>query len=74
LEERKLEAMKKPPPLRDLTFFISVGLSNEGVNPYIMKCGREVTNVQLEAVFGKEATCLNYRYTDCRDIAMKEKV
>ena len=74
LVERKLAAMKKPPPLRDVAFFVSAGLSDSGINPHRMKCGREVSKAQLEALFGKEATRSNYRYTDCRDIRVREKV
>jgi hypothetical protein len=53
--------MKKPPPRRDLNYFVSVGLSDKEVNPHRMKCGREVLKSQLKAMFGKEAIGSNYR-------------
>jgi hypothetical protein len=74
LVERKLGAMKKPPPLRDLEYFVDAGLNDSGINPHRMKCGREVTKAQLEALFGKKAARSNYRYTNCRDIKVREKV
>jgi hypothetical protein len=52
---------------------VSVGLNDEGVNPQRMKCGREVSKSQLEVVFGKEATRLNYRYTDCRIVRIMDR-
>lgn len=72
--ERKLEAMKNLPSLRDLAFIVCILLSDVRVNPHKIKCGREVTKAQLEAVFGKEATRSNCRYTNCRDLRMSKKV
>lgn len=74
LFEKRAETMKRPPPKRDLDYFVSVGLSDEGLNPHRMKCGREVTKAQLEAVFGREATRSNYRYTDCRIVRVTDRV
>lgn len=65
--------MKKPPPKKDLDYFMSVGLNDKGVNPHKMKCGREVLKSQLEVVFGKEATRSNYRYTDCYIVRIMDK-
>ena len=66
--------MKRPLPKRDLDHFMSVGLSDKGVNPHRMKCGREVSKIQLEAMFGKEATRSNYRYTDCHIVRITDRV
>jgi hypothetical protein len=73
LFKKRVETMKRPPPKRDLDYFMSAGLSDGGVNPHRMKCGREVSKMQLEAVFRKEATRLNYRYTDCRIVRIMDR-
>ena len=65
--------MKRPPPKRDLVYFVTFRLSDKGVNPHRMKCGREVSKSQLEAVFGKEAACSNYKYTDCHTARIVER-
>ena len=72
--DKRVDSMKRPPPKRDLAYFIALGLSDDGLNPHRMKCGREVSKSQLEAVFGKEATRSNYRYTDCRTARIVERV
>lgn len=72
--ERKLESLKKPPPKRDVDFFVGAGLSDKGFNPHRLKCGREVSKAALEAVFGREAARSNYRYTDARDERIRERV
>jgi hypothetical protein len=49
LFDKRVDSMKRPPPKRDLAYFVAVGLCDEGANPHKMKCGREVSKSQFDS-------------------------
>jgi hypothetical protein len=48
-----MERYKKPPLERDFQYFLKVGLPSIGVNPHILKGGKDVANEKLVEMFEK---------------------
>jgi len=48
-----MERYKKPPLERDFQYFLKVGLPSIGVNPHILKGGKDVANEKLIEMFEK---------------------
>jgi hypothetical protein len=69
-----IEALAKPPPRRDLEYFVGVGLSAEGDNPHRLKEHKHVPTTEIVKIFGKFSNRTGYRYKDCRDPALREKI
>ena len=69
-----IDHLSKPPPERDLEFFRKAGLSVDGDNPHRLKEHKHVPTAEIEKVFGKWSSRAGYRYKNCRDPLLREKI
>jgi hypothetical protein len=69
-----IECIAKPPPVRNLQYFVGVGLSDEGENPHRLREHKHISTLEIEKVFSKWSNRTGYRYKECRDAALREKI
>jgi hypothetical protein len=73
-ELEMIDSIAKPPPVRDLHYFVGIGLSNDGENPHRLKEHKHIPTLEIEKVFGKWSNRTSYYYKECRDAALREKI
>jgi hypothetical protein len=73
-DKKVIEGLAKPPPERDLEYFVSVGLFGEGDNPHRSKEHKHVPIIEIVKVFGKFINRTGYCYKDCCDPVLREKI
>jgi hypothetical protein len=64
-ELEMIECIAKPPLVRNLHYFVGVGLSDEGENPHRLREHKHIPTLEIEKVFGKWSNCTGYRYKEC---------
>jgi hypothetical protein len=64
----------KPPLEQDFEFFRKVGLSDNGDNLHRLKEHKHVPTIEIENFFGKWSSWAGYRYKNCRDPRLREKI
>jgi hypothetical protein len=69
-----IDNIAKPPPVQDLQYFVGAGLSNDGENLHRLKEHKHILTLEIEKVFGKWNNCTGYRYKECRNTALQEKI
>jgi hypothetical protein len=53
---------------------VGVGLSNDGQNQHRLKEHKHILTSEIENVFGKWSNRTSYRYKECSDAALQEKI
>jgi hypothetical protein len=69
-----VEHLTKPPPEWDFEFKKNAGLSDSGDNLHRLKEHKHVPTTEIEKVFGKWSSWAGYRYKNCRDPKLREKI
>lgn len=53
---------------------MDVEFSNDGENLHRLKEHKHIPTLEVEKVFGKWSNCIDYRYKECQDVALRKKI